>query len=109
MNTVEERLSMLFGNPEFLEKNADKGTMDEIYAAVSAEMPDVTREEMETFLISVSKSMDVGEVSEEALDNVSGGISFLAACAAVAGVGAAVSVCYKGGKAIGQAIYYLTH
>lgn len=109
MNTVEERLNALFGNPEFLEKNADKGNLDEIYAVVSAEMSDITREELEAYLVNVSKAMDSGEMSEEALDNVSGGIGFLAACAAVAGVGAAVGACYKGGKAIGQAIYYLTH
>ncbi|MDO5018153.1 MAG: Blp family class II bacteriocin [Lagierella massiliensis] len=39
------------------------------------------------------------------LELVEGGIGFLAACAAVAGVGAALSVCYKAGVAVGKAIY----
>lgn len=110
MKTMEERLNELFVNPEFLEKNADRGTVDEIFEAVSAEIPEITKKELEDYLITVSKAMSTGEVSENDLDNVAGGgITFLGACAAIYGVGCALSVCYKGGKAIGQGIYYLTH
>lgn len=109
MITMEERLATLFSNTDFLEKNADKENFDEIYEAVVAEIPEVTREELESCLVKVSKAMDDDEVSEEALDEVAGGIGFLAACAAIAGAGAALSFLYKGGKAIGQAIYYMGH
>lgn len=109
MKTMEERLNELFVNPEFLEKNADRGTVDEIFEAVSAEIPEITKKELEDYLVAVSKTMSPDEISENDLDSVAGGISFLGACAAIYGVGCALSVCYKGGKAIGQGIYYLTH
>lgn len=109
MITMEERLGDLFSNTEFLEKNANKESFEEIYEAVVTEIPEVTREELESCLVKISKAMDGEEVSEEALDEVTGGVSFLGACAAIAGAGTALSFLYKGGKAIGQGIYYMTH
>lgn len=110
MKTIEDRLGELFCNEEFLQKNADKETVDEIYEAVVAEMPDVSKEEVENFLINVSKTMDVGEISEEELDNVAGGgLTWLGVCAGIYATGQALSFLYKAGKKIGKAIYYMTH
>lgn len=109
MKNIEERLNELFGETDFLERNADKGNFDEIYAAVCAEIPDVKRDELESYLIAVSKAMDVGEVPENELDNVAGGFSLLAACATITAVGGVIAIFYKGGKAIGEFIYNLKH
>ena len=102
MKTMEERLNKLFGDSEFLKKNTDKETLDEIFTAVSAEIPEITKEELEIYLTAVSKSMSTGEVSEEDLDHVAGGMSWAAAAAML-------GLFYKGGYAIGKTIYNLTH
>lgn len=48
------------------------------------------------------------ELSDNEMMNVDGGITFLTACAAVAGVCAAVAGCYKAGAAIGKFIKNLS-
>lgn len=107
MENVVEKLNLLFGNQEFLEKNSDLDSIEGIYSAVSAEYPEITIDEMKEYLVLVSKSMHNDEFSEDDLDDVFGGITVLGACAAIAAVGGAVTVCYNGGKAIGKAIYYI--
>lgn len=59
----------------------------------------------------MDKVMENGfvELSAIELNDVEGGIGFLAACAAVAGVCAAVGGCYKAGTAIGKFIYNVRH
>ena len=110
MKTTVERLNELFSNPAFLEKNARKSTLDEIFEAVSAEIPEITKAELDDYLTAVSKAMAEGEVTESDLDDVSGGgISAAAVVGVVASVVGSVRGCYAIGHEIGRAIYRWSH
>ena len=99
-----DRLNTLFGNKVFLEKNKDKGTFEELYAAVKEVEPSITEDELDAYLQTVSEQMhatvDSGELSEENLENVAGG-----SWAVVAGLCGLLTFCYKAGQAIGEGIY----
>jgi len=93
---------------EFLEINKDLDNMDDIYAAAVKEDASITREEFDEFMTHVSEAMDVsenGEMSVSDLENVSGG-EITITWAIFAGL---TGICYKGGEAIGKAIYYWRH
>ena len=98
MKTVEERLNELFSNREFLEQNKNKGSFDEIYAAVATQMPDITEEELDAYLGKLANGLNAGEMSEDDLDNVSGGIIWAAVGTAISIVGGVWTV----GTAIGR-------
>ena len=108
--SVEERIAAIV-TPDFLEANADLDSIDDIYAAVAAQDETISRTEFEAFIKVASVYADgvSDELSENDLVEVAGGIGILAAAAAVAAVGGALGVCYKGGTKIGQALYYMTH
>lgn len=77
MKSVDERLEALFRNEEFLKKVSDKGTMEDLYAAVSTEISDISQEALERYLIAASRAAgDEKEISEDELDDVSGGATF---------------------------------
>lgn len=98
MKTVEERLNDLFSNKEFLEQNKDKGSFGEIYAAVAALVPGVTEEELDAYLGKLANGLKAGELSEDDLENVSGGIVWAAVGTAI-GI---VSGVWTVGTAIGR-------
>lgn len=102
INTVE-RLHKLFANKDFLDANKDKETLDEIYEAVIALEPTVTKEELDQYLLRVSElmaSQGAAELSAEDLEQVAGG-SIIVTWGMVCGIiGGTYAVC----SAIGQAI-----
>lgn len=95
---MTNELNMLFSNTEFVEKNKDLKTREEILAAVAEQIPTVTMADLDAYFDTVNSVMDVteGELKEEALDQVSGGV--------VDKVLAIITFCYGAGYAIGRAI-----
>ncbi|MBQ6999502.1 MAG: hypothetical protein IJN67_00475 [Oscillospiraceae bacterium] len=101
--SIEMKLNALFGNREYVEKIRDLTTLDEIYAAVVAEIPELTKEELDDYLGRLSDAMaamESGELNESDLDNVAGG-AILETLAAIAGI---ITFCYGAGCAVGAAI-----
>ena len=93
---------------EFLEANKHLDNMDDIYVVAVKEDASITREEFDDFITKVSEAIDIsenGEIDESALDSVfdgDGGITFeVFTCL--------TGICYRGGEAIGRAIYYWRH
>lgn len=58
---------------DFLEKNKDLKDVEEIFAAVVAEDPSITREEFDLYAETLQNSPTLGEISEADLEDVSGG------------------------------------
>lgn len=108
MTNTQMRLNGLFTDESFLRANENCGSFEEILCAVRSREPDVSREELDGYLTCVSRMMD-GEISDEDLDCVSGGVTFLGACAAITAAVGALSALYGASKEIGKAIYYMTH
>ena len=98
MKTVEEHLNDLFSNKEFLEQNKDKGSFGEIYAAVKDQVPGITEEELDAYLVKLANGLKAGELSEDDLDNASGGVVWEAVGIAI-GI---VSGVWTVGTAIGR-------
>lgn len=109
MSEAYEKINAVLSAPDFFEKNKDLASVEEILEKVNETYPDVTKEELVSFLTEVSEVMHTqGELSEGDLDNVAGGsITFLTCCVAACVIGGTAYGCYKAGKAIGQAIYNL--
>ena len=98
-----ELLNKLFSDKEFLENNKDRTNLDEIYEAVVAVEPTITKEELDEYLVNLSENVEKhlnGELTEEALDDVAGGAVALT-FTIVAGV---IGGCYAAGLAIGEAV-----
>ncbi len=70
---MEKKIEALFGNQEFVEKLAAMETIDDMAEALQAEGVEITANELEAALVRAQKVQD-GEMSEDDLDNVSGGI-----------------------------------
>lgn len=98
MKTTDERLNKLFSDKEFLEQNKDHESFEQIYTAVVAQMPDITEAELDAYLCKLAKGLKTGELSENDLENVSGGIVWEAVGAAIGVVSAVWTV----GTAIGR-------
>lgn len=88
-----DKVSAVF-TESFLEKNKDLNDIEQIFAAVVAEDPSITREEFDLFVDTLPDPPAQGEISEADLDNVSGGIAIT------------IAGCYIAGMLIGEAIYY---
>lgn len=99
--TATEKLANIF-TPAFVQENSELSTMDAIYAKVSQIDPEITREELEEFLTSVSKAMNESELSAEDLDSVAGGIGLLAVAGGIAAVAGVFTATYLVGTAIGK-------
>lgn len=102
MNTID-CLNKLFSDKAFLEANKDRVTLDEIYEAVVAVEPNVTKEELDQYLLQVSEAVAVqnqSELSENDLDGVAGGAVALT-FTLVAGI---IGGAYAAGLAIGEGI-----
>ena len=100
---MEKNLNKLFADKDFVEAHKDLTTLDEIYAVVVKEVPEVTKEELDEYLCKVSQQMENlenGELDESALEDVAGG-AILETLAAAAGI---ITFCYGAGCAIGKAI-----
>ena len=98
-----ELLNKLFSDSAFLEQNKDKKEFEDIYAAVIAVEPSVTKEELDEYLVKMSECVEKhlnGELDEKALEDVNGGSGFLT----IALVGSIIAGCYYTGLAIGEAI-----
>ena len=103
MNTADS-LNNVF-TEDFIRTNSSIGNIDDLYDKVKAADPGIAREDFDAYVRSISDSMHTGDLSEADLENVSGGIAW----EAVAGACALITVCYKGGEALGRGIYYMTH
>ncbi len=100
---IEQKLNQLFADRTYVEKISDLSELDDIFAAVSADVPGLTREELDRYLTKVSESLETAdetELNEEALDQVAGGVIW----ETVAAVCAVITFCYCAGYAIGKAI-----
>lgn len=95
---MTNELNLLFSDQEFVEKNKDLKTHEEIFAAVAERIPNVTMADLDSYFESINRAMvvDEGELGEEVLDQVAGGV--------VDKVLAIISFCYGAGYAIGLAI-----
>ena len=101
-----ERLNRVF-TEEFITKNKNIDNIDDLYDAVLAVDPEISRESYDAYVSKLSKAMhNEGELNEDDLEDVAGGAIDWAV---VGGVAALLGLCYKGGEAIGKGIYYLTH
>ena len=104
--TNTERLNAVF-TEEFINKNKDISNVDDLYDAVTAVDSGISRESYDEYVKALSVAMhhEGNELSEIDLEDVSGGIAWTT----VAGVIGLITFCYKGGQAIGEGIYYMTH
>lgn len=99
--TTAEKLANIF-TPEFVQENADLDNMAAIYEKVATIAPEITREELEEFLGSVSDAMRKSELSDDELDTVVGGIGLLAVAAGITAVCGVFGAAYAVGTAIGR-------
>ena len=100
--TTIDRLNKLFSDKAFLEANKDKVTLDEIHGAVVAVEPDITKEELDQYLLQVSEAMaGQTELSADELDNVAGGAVVTLSIGLAAGI---IAGAYGVGLAIGEGI-----
>lgn len=109
--TNYEKLNALFANNEYIEKIKGLDNIDGIYEAVVAEIPEVTKEELTAFLTAISERMHTGEISEDELENVSGGFGWAALGAGIVvagGVVALINGFYDMGEHLGKFIGNLT-
>lgn len=103
MSTIET-LNSIFSNTEFLSAHKDCDCYEAIYEAVHGIAPEVSMEELKSYLEMISKAMsDSPELSTSELDSVTGG------GITIFGVISAVGGCYKIGEGIGKFIYNITH
>lgn len=107
MSEAYEKINSVLGAKGFFEENKDLTTVDEILQKVNETYPEITKEELESFLTEVSMAMHKDELSEADLDQVTGGVTFLTCCIAACVIGGTAYGCYKAGEAIGKAIYNL--
>ncbi len=107
MNNTEKLVAIF--TPEFVNENANLSSIDAIYEKVVLIEPAISKREVEEFLIAVSELMHRNELSENDLDEVSGGIGLLAIAAGIVGVCAVFGATYAIGTAIGKTIYNLRH
>ncbi len=102
--TSIEKLNQVF-TKDFIQANKDIGNIDDLYDQVVKVDNSISREEYDKYISELSEAMHHDELSESDLENVAGGFAW----PVVGGVCALISLCYKGGEAIGKGIYYLTH
>lgn len=98
-------LNSLFADRTFLSAHKDCDCYEAIYEAVHAVAPEVSMEELKSYLETISKALpDSSELSASDLDSVAGGgaITFFSVVSAVSG-------CYAIGEGIGKFIYNITH
>lgn len=105
--TNYEKLNELFANKAFIEQIKNLDNMRMIHEAVAAEIPGITLEEVEKYLKAVAEAMHTGEISEEEMENVSGGLGWAALLGGIKVAGAVVALiggCYKVGESVGKFI-----
>jgi predicted ribosomally synthesized peptide with nif11-like leader len=74
-NEMQKKIEELLANTEFADKLAQCETCDEIAALFGTEGIEVSGEELERAVAQVSVPSENGEISEENLEQVVGGIS----------------------------------
>lgn len=100
---MEMKLNQLFADREFVESIANLTELNDIHAAVTVKIPEVTKEELDAYLGRLSDAMNAqtdGELSDEDMSEVTGG-AILETLAAAAGI---ITFCYGAGCAVGAAI-----
>ena len=70
---IIEKLKELENNPEFLERAAAAGSADEILAVLAKFGIQLSEADLKDFLVGNAVVSENGELSEDALDNISGG------------------------------------
>lgn len=102
MNNAEKLVTIF--TPEFVQANADLDSVDAIYEKVAQIAPEIGKDEVVEFLTNVSALMNQDEISENDLDNVSGGIGLLAIAGGIVTVCGVFGATYAVGTAIGKTI-----
>ena len=109
MNEHITAIGELLSDPSFYEVNKDLDKPEDIIAAIQAKVPGATEEEIDGFLTTISATLQSqgapeGELTEESLEDVAGGIIVTAAVvgAVCKCIGTAVTV----GGVIGGCIWY---
>ena len=100
-NEVLNRLNVVF-TKDFIEENKDVSDLSVLYEKVVAVDSTIERSDFDEYVNLLAKGMNAeeGELEEDDLDAVSGGVSWTV----VKGVCVLVTLCYKAGEAIGKAI-----
>lgn len=112
--TIEtaEKLNNLF-TESFLEENGNVSSISELYKKVREKDSTISEADFEEYISALSKKMhEDDEMSEDALDEVAGGMGWATAGTIAAGIWSAcqlISFSYKAGKAVGEAIYNWRH
>ena len=107
---VIEKLNVLFAEKSFYETH-DFTSLDALYNELVSEVPDLTKDELAAFLAEIGKALEKqenGELSEDALNDVSGGIGLTTLIVAGVVIGVAAWAGSKVGPVIGEAIYWAT-
>ena len=101
--TIEMKLNQLFSSREFVEEIGSLTTLNEIYGAVSPRIPELTKEELDTYLGRLSDEVNAHlaeELNDQDMSQVAGGVVLetLATAAAI------ITFSYGAGCAVGTAI-----
>lgn len=108
---INEKLNAMFAQKAFYE-NHDFSSLDALYAQVAAEVPDLTKDDLAAYLAAVGQALEKnknGELTEEALDEVAGGVGIMTLIVAGGVIYVAGWAGSKVGPAIGEAIYWMTN
>jgi predicted ribosomally synthesized peptide with nif11-like leader len=100
-NEMQKKIEELMANTEFTDKLSQCETCDEIAVLFGTEGIEVSGEELETAMERVAAQNENGELSEENLEQVAGGV--LATALAIVQIGAPYA--WETGQVLGKAIY----
>lgn len=106
--TIMERIGAVLSEKAFYEAYENVTTPEDLVAAVQQKVPEATVEEIDQFLTKVSEQLqsNEAELSENELENVSGGVAITLT---VAGVCAFIKGAAVVGGAAGTLYWYYKH
>ena len=100
-NSTLDKLNSVFSE-SFIYENKNISDLSVLYEKVVAVDSTVERNDFDEYVSMLAKGMNAeeGELEEDELDAVSGGIAW----ETIGGICALITLCYKAGEAIGKAI-----
>ena len=109
MKNVYEKIAEVLSDQSFYADNKDVKTPEELLAAVKQYVPEASNEEIDEILtqVSVQLNKENGELTEDDLDDVAGGVFTVAIT--VAGIVTAVKYAAAIGAAAGTLYWYYKH
>lgn len=108
MNSIQECILEVLGNPSFYDENRNVDNPDDLVAAIKKMVPEASVEQIDEVLMTVSKQLQTedDELFEADLNNVAGGF---AVTITVAGVCAVIKGAVAVGAAAGTIYWYYKH